>query len=212
MKKQVVKHPKPGPRLIGYARVSTEDQNLNMQIDALAKAGVHPDNIWSEHVSAAARRRPQLDLALIDVMRGDTLVVWKLDRFGRDVRDLLARFTALEEAGVHFRSLTEVIDTTSAQGTLAFHMAAAFAQFERDSTRERTRLGDRVARANGGKIGQPAKIVGKLKERVIRMIKGGKSVVQIAAAVRVAPGTIYNHFPASTIQAIREGRWEDEQS
>lgn len=209
MKHKNTKLPPPGPRLVGYARVSTEDQKVDMQVNALVNAGVHPDNIWHENRSAAAKRRPELEKALIDARRGDTLVVWKLDRFSRSLKELLELMTTLENNGVGFRSLTEGIDTTTPVGKLLLHVIGALAQFERDLVVERTREGVRVHRLNGGKVGQPAKIVGDTRKKVIRLLKRGKSVTEVAAAVKVTTGTIYNHFPSHIIEQIRRGTFED---
>lgn len=192
-----------GPRLVGYARVSTEEQNLDMQISALVNAGVLPDNIWSEHKSAVAKKRPQLDKALADARDGDTFVVWKLDRLARDMADLLRILKHLEGAGVSFKSLTEGFDTSSPVGKLLIHVLGALAQFERDLVVERTKAGVAAHRARGGKVGQPAKIVGAKHARGEKMLKAGKSVVQVAAALGTTPTTVYSTY---TSKQIREWR------
>src|SRR5262245_16837105 len=138
-----------GGRLIGYARVSTAEQSLDLQRDALLRAGVLPENIHEEHVSGVADKRPKLDLAYKDMRAGDTLVVWKLDRVGRSMINLLNRMKALEEMGVGFRSITEGIDTTTSWGTLIMHIMGALAQFERDLVVERTKTGMAAARERG---------------------------------------------------------------
>src|SRR5262249_41594749 len=117
-----------GPRLIGYARVSTADQSVEMQLEALRKAGGHPDNLYHEQISGVAQRRPRLDLAFKDAREGDTFVVWKLDRMGRSLLDLLDRLKRLETRGIHFRSITEGIDTTTPGGRLIMHVMGALAQ------------------------------------------------------------------------------------
>jgi DNA invertase Pin-like site-specific DNA recombinase len=145
-------------RLVGYARVSTADQRLDLQLDALTKAGVHPDNIHKDFASGARVTRKGLTNALRDVRSGDTLVVWKLDRLGRSLPDLIKKMEELRAMGVGFRSLTEGIDTTTAMGTLVLHLMGAIAQFERDLTRERTAAGMRAARARGVRIGAKPKL------------------------------------------------------
>ena len=117
---------------IGYARVSTDDQSLDMQINRLIKSGVHPDNIYSEHVSGSKRKRPALNDALRRLAPGDTFVVWKLDRVARSVAHLMEIFKDFEDRDITFESITEKIDTATPGGLLFFHLLAAFAQFERD--------------------------------------------------------------------------------
>lgn len=195
--------PQEGPRLIGYARVSTAEQSLDMQIDALKQAGVHPDNIHVEHVSGVATRRRKLELALKDCRPGDTFIVWKLDRLGRSALDLHRKLKHFEEEGIQFRSLTDKIDTTSAMGHFVFAMLAAFAQFERDLIVERTRAGIKAHIARGGKIGQPAKMTPERKKEVEKMLREGKRVDEIASRFKVSPTTIYNHFPAPVIRVLR---------
>lgn len=192
-----------GPRLVGYARVSTEEQNLDMQISALVNAGVLPDNIWSEHKSAVAKTRPQLNKALVDARHGDTFVVWKLDRLARDMSDLLRLMKHFDETGVSFKSLTEGIDTSTPVGKLLLHVIGALAQFERDLVVERTKAGVAAHRARGGKIGQPAKIVGTKRTRAERLLSQGKSVIQVAAAIGTTPTTVYSTFGMDEINRLR---------
>lgn len=181
--------------MVGYARVSTAEQSLQMQIDALIRAGVEPDNIFSEQVSGVSVRRYQLSLAIKTCRKGDTLVVWKLDRMGRSLLDLLAKFHKLEAAGVRFKSLTEGIDTTTPGGRLLMHMMGALAQFERDLVVERTRAGVRAHIARGGKIGAERKMTDAAQKQALAMFRAGKSVREIAAALKVKPQTIYNYYP-----------------
>lgn len=192
-----------GPRLVGYARVSTEEQNLDMQISALVNAGVLPDNIWSEHKSAVAKKRPQLEKALADARSGDTFVVWKLDRLARDMSDLLRLMKGFDEAGVSFKSLTEGIDTSTPVGKLLLHVIGALAQFERDLIVERTKAGVKAHRERGGKIGQPAKIVGTKRTQAERLLSKGKSVIQVAAAIGTTPTTVYSTFGIDEINRLR---------
>ncbi len=133
--------------LVGYARVSTADQNLDLQVDALDRAGCV--RAFTDTASGSLAERPQLDAALDYLRRGDTLVVWRLDRLGRSLRHLVETVTALQERGVGFRSIQESIDTTTSGGRLVFHVFCALAEFERDLIRERTHAGLAAARARG---------------------------------------------------------------
>jgi DNA invertase Pin-like site-specific DNA recombinase len=135
--------------LVGYARVSTEDQNLDLQLAALRKAGVRDAAIYREHVSGVAKRRPQLRTCLDTMREGDVLVIWKLDRLGRDLVEVVKIAEELRNRGIELRSLTEQLDTTSAYGKFFFHVIASFAQLERDLISERTRAGIAAAKARG---------------------------------------------------------------
>ena len=138
---------------IGYARVSTKDQNLNLQKDALEKAGCK--KIYSEQVSGAKIERKQLDELIKQVRKGDIIIVWKLDRLGRSLRDLVNLISQFQEMEVGFKSLQDSIDTTTPTGKLTFHLFAALAEFERDIISERTKAGLKSARARGRKGGRP---------------------------------------------------------
>src|ERR671932_1719819 len=141
--------------LIGYARVSTNEQNLDLQRDALERAGC--DLIFDDHVSGIKARRPGLEQALSHLRAGDTLVVWRLDRLGRSLRHLIDTVTDLQERGIGFKSLTESIDTTTSGGRLVFNIFASLAEFEREIIRERTLAALQSARARGRKGGRPKK-------------------------------------------------------
>ena len=141
---------------IGYARVSTEEQDTRLQLDALTGAGC--ERIYQEAVSGSNRERPELAKCLDALRRGDTLTVWRLDRLGRSLKDLVGMVSDLEARGVAFSSLNEAIDTGSAGGKLIFHVFAALAEFERSLIRERTRAGLAAARARGRKGGRPRKM------------------------------------------------------
>lgn len=147
-----------GGRLIGYARVSTLEQNLDMQIDALLKYGVHKNHLLVEKMSASATRRPVLDLTIKSLRKDDTLVVWKWDRLARSVVDMLKRSEDIKAKGAELVSITEKFDTSSPMGTAFFHLAALFAQLERDMIRQRTRHGVAAAKARGVQFGQPKRI------------------------------------------------------
>ena len=138
---------------IGYARVSTKDQNLNLQTDALEKAGCK--KIYSEQVSGAKIDREKLDELIKQVHKGDIIVVWKLDRLGRSLRDLVNLISKFQDMDVGFKSLQDSIDTTTPTGKLTFHLFAALAEFERDIISERTKAGLKSARARGRLGGSP---------------------------------------------------------
>ncbi|GJH02741.1 recombinase family protein [Paraburkholderia terrae] len=140
---------------IGYARVSTEEQNLDLQVSALKAAGC--ERLFHDHgVSGSTFRRPGLDDTLMHLNRGDTLVVWRLDRLGRSLTKLVELIDTLEARDIRFQSLTEAIDTTSCSGMFVFHMMAALAQFERTLISERTRCGMKAARERGRRVGRHA--------------------------------------------------------
>lgn len=187
-------------RNIGYARVSTVEQNLQMQIDALLREGVHPDNMHVEKVSGVSARRPKLELALMDAREGDTFIVWKLDRLGRNVVDLYRKMEDMAKRGVKFRSIMDQFDTSTAMGKAMFGMMAVFAQFERDQTIERTKRGLQAARERGFKPGAVRKIDVKKAER---MLKAGKSVKEAADAQDVTPNAIRRYFTVEQLDAIR---------
>ena len=185
--------------LVGYARVSTQDQKPELQLDALKAAGC--EKVFVEKASGAQRERPELKAALDYMRDGDTLVVWKLDRLARSMKQLIETVEGLEEVGVGFRSLTEAIDTTTAGGKLVFHVFGALAEFERSIIRERTRAGLDAARARGRKGGRPA----KLKEDDLRaaraMLADGEITVEaVAKRLDVSPATLYRHLPAARAQ------------
>ena len=144
--------------LIGYARVSTAEQSVQMQIDALLDYGIEQENIFSENISGAKKDRPELAKALRAVRKGDTLVVWKLDRIARSMVHLLQILEELENKGVAFRSLTDNIETETPGGKLILHIMGSIAQFERDLGVERSRAGVKAAIARGVKFGAKHKI------------------------------------------------------
>lgn len=173
--------PRPTDRtLIGYARVSTIEQNLEMQKQALLNAGVHPDALHVEHVSGASANRPVLEWALDELREGDTFCVWKLDRIARSLTDLLKRMEQIKQSGANFRSLTEDIDTNTASGRLLFHVMGAIAEFERDLIRERTKAGVRAAMERGVKFGPDRKLNAKQIAQAQKMRDAGKSLRTVA--------------------------------
>lgn len=144
------------PKLIGYARVSTVDQDPRLQIDSLLGAGVHPDDLYQEKVSGAARRRPQFEAMLKDAREGDVVVVWKLDRIGRNARQVLEVINRLETKGARIRCITQAFDTTTAAGRMLVTILSAVAEMERDLGRERTLAGLKAARERGNVGGRTA--------------------------------------------------------
>lgn len=176
--------------LIGYARVSTGDQTLDLQTDALTTAGC--DRIFTDTTSGAKAERPGLAQALEYVRQGDTLVVWRLDRLGRSLQHLIATVTELEGRGIGFRSLTEAIDTTTPGGKLIFHIFGALAEFEREIIRERTNAGLAAARARGRHGGRPSKLTPKQKELARRMhADTANDVSTICQTLNISKSTLY---------------------
>jgi|TARA_B100001105_G_scaffold254910_1_gene252150 DNA invertase Pin-like site-specific DNA recombinase len=187
--------------LVGYARVSTIDQNPELQLDALTAAGC--EKVFVEKASGAQRDRPELAAALAYARKGDTIVVWKLDRLARSMRQLIETIEGLEGRGVGFRSLTEAIDTTTAGGKLVFHIFGALAEFERGIIRERTSAGLAAALARGRKGGRPPKLDDNdLKAARAMLADETIPVGEVARRLRVSPATLYRHMPAarSTVQ------------
>lgn len=140
--------------LIGYARVSTDDQNLDVQRAALIKAGVHPGKIYEEHVSGVSPKRPELMECLKVLGPGDVLVIWRLDRLGRNLANLIELLNKISAKGAQIRSLTESIDTTTSFGMLLFNILGAFSQFERDLIAERTRARMQLLKSQGRVLGR----------------------------------------------------------
>ena len=175
--------------LIGYARVSTADQDPALQRDALARAGCDP--IFSDQASGARADRLGLGEALAYVRRGDVLVVWKLDRLGRSMAHLIEVVRQLDARGVGFRSLTEGMDTTTPGGVLVFHIFGALAQFERDLIRERTHAGLKAAEARGRKGGRKPAVTADKLARARAHLAAGLTVREAAARVKVGKTALY---------------------
>lgn len=176
-------------RLIGYARVSTPDQRLDLQIDALRDAGCA--HIFQDHgVSGGVQHRLGLDAALSELMRGDTLVVYKLDRLGRSVLHLADLITRLEARGVQFCSLTEGIDTATPGGKLVFHVFGAVAEFSRSLIRENTRAGLAAARERGVRLGRPPSMSSQDVVVAHRLVSEGRSVAAVARRLGVSESTL----------------------
>jgi DNA invertase Pin-like site-specific DNA recombinase len=176
--------------LIGYARVSTHEQTLNLQQDALTSAGC--TKIFTDTASGAKSERKGLDEALDYVRSGDTLVVWRLDRLGRSLPHLIATMTALEERGIGFKSLTENIDTTTSGGKLIFHIFGALAEFERNLIKERTTAGLSAARARGRKGGRPKALTGRQVSIALALYNDKQhSIEEICRTLKISRATLY---------------------
>ncbi len=181
--------------LIGYARVSTDEQNLELQLDALEAAGCK--RVFRDVGSGSLKHRPQLDACFDYLRTGDTLVVWRLDRLGRGLKHLIESIDELHAREVGFRSLTEAIDTTTPAGRLQFHIFGALAEFERETVRERTRAGLAAARARGRLGGRPASLSPEKLAAAEAMRAHQHPMRDIAAALGVSRATLYRHLAAS---------------
>jgi DNA invertase Pin-like site-specific DNA recombinase len=179
--------------LIGYARVSTDDQNLDLQRDALHLAGC--EKIYEDRISGAKAVRPGLTLALEVARAGDVLTVWRLDRLGRSLHDLIVLGRKLDEMGIGLMSLQERIDTSSSGGRLVFHMFGALAEFERNLVRERTQAGLNAARARGRKGGRP-KVLEPAKRQLAAKLYAEKqhTIGEICRMMGISKPTLYNYI------------------
>ncbi|WP_426261806.1 recombinase family protein [Sphingomonas sp. DC1100-1] len=179
-----------GTRRIGYARVSTADQDLAPQLDVLRAKGCEP--IYSEHASGKHADRPELAQAMKALRAGDTLVVWRLDRLGRSLPDLIATVNELADRGVAFESVTEAIDTTTASGKLVFNIFASLADFERHLIGERTRAGLAAGRARGRMGGRPPALTSRqLREARLLLTDPEATVTAVAERYGVSRTTLY---------------------
>ncbi len=175
--------------LIGYARVSSNDQDTAAQVAALKAAKC--ERIYREQASGGRWDRPELQRVLDQIRKGDVLVVWKLDRLSRSLRDVLTIMERLAEAKAGFRSLTEAIDTTTPAGRMMMQMVGSFAEFERAMLRERTRIGLETARREGRVGGRPSKLTRQQQTEIVRMIsRGRKTAADAARLFGVHPATI----------------------
>lgn len=182
--------------LIGYARVSTTDQNLDLQIDALTKVGC--EKIFDDKISGTRADRPGLARAMELLRKDDTLVVWKLDRLGRSVKNLVDLVAGLQKQGIHFKSLTDSIDTGTPSGRFFFHVMASLAEMERELTAERTRAGLEVARQLGRKGGRKRQMTDSKIESAKKLLANGIPPRDVAANLGVSVPTLYRWIPAST--------------
>jgi len=180
--------------LIGYARVSTEDQNLDLQIAALKAAGA--GRIFNDKMAGTRADRPGLQDALSLARPGDTVVVWKLDRLGCGVKGLVDLVGDLEKQGVDFRSLTDAIDTSTPAGRIFFHLMASLAQMEREIIQERARAGLAVARAKGRVGGRKRLLTNGKMEAAKTLLAGGTPPKDVAQSLGVSVPTLYRWLPA----------------
>lgn len=184
----------PEPYFVGYARVSTEDQRLDLQLDALREIGVKEDNLHVEKISAASKKRPALENAIKDLHEGDTFVVWRLDRLARSVREMHKRLDQIHEAGASFKSLTENFDFSTITGKFILVILGAAAELERQITISRTKAGIASLIARGGRIGAERKMDEKVIARARKMLMRGTSVGDTAKALKVSKASIYNYL------------------
>jgi DNA invertase Pin-like site-specific DNA recombinase len=178
--------------IIGYARVSTTDQNPQLQLDALLEAGAK--RVFTDYVSGAAASRPHLDKCLDHLREGDVLTVWKLDRLGRNTQHVLAVVDGLTSRGIGFRSLTEGLHTDGPMGKAMLTIMAAFAQLERDTIIERTRAGLAAAAANGRKGGRPRKVDDADAAKARSLREKGITATDIAKMLGVSRATVYRYL------------------
>lgn len=186
--------------LIGYARVSTADQGLNLQLDELKRIGC--EKMFTDIASGAKAERPGLMAALDFVRAGDSLVIWKLDRLGRSIQGLIALAADLSNRGVDFRSLTDGFDTSTASGRLLFHILASVAEMERELIKERTVAGLAAARARGQAGGGRKSVMTPEKmDSARKLLAIGDKPANVAKLLQVGLSTLYRHFPAGEITA-----------
>jgi DNA invertase Pin-like site-specific DNA recombinase len=194
--------------LVGYARVSTGDQNLDLQKDALKKAGCA--RLFTDVASGAKDERAGLAEAIAYLRPGDTLAVWKLDRLGRSLKHLIETVTSLQARKIGFRSLQESIDTTTSGGKLIFHVFGALAEFERDLVRERTQAGLRAARARGRKGGRPRSLdATKLAQARSLHQDPANTIADICATLGISRATFYRHLPSRGETTQSDGRSQE---
>lgn len=181
--------------LIGYARVSTHDQNLDLQLDALTKAGCEARHIYKDTISGAKTERKGLEDALSHLRAGDTLVVWRLDRLGRTLKQLIELINRFNDDGIGFRSLQESIDTTTSGGKLVFHIFGALAEFEREVIRERTNAGLKAARARGRLGGRPRSLTSKQVGLAQSLYDSRQhSIEAICETLHISRATLYKYI------------------
>jgi DNA invertase Pin-like site-specific DNA recombinase len=179
--------------MIGYARVSTEDQSLEAQVATLLRAGCHPDHIHKDHASGVSKRRPGMAMLMKDVREGDTVVAVSLDRFGRSIFDLLKRLEELERRGVRFKTLSQPIDTGTSIGRLLLHVLGAVAEFERALIAERTKRGMQHRKAQGATFGREWKLSLDKRKEVAEMVRQGVRTVDIAKNYGISRASVRNY-------------------
>ena len=181
---------------VGYARVSTTEQNLDLQVEALQKADCK--KVYEDYVSGSRNERPGLQKALEQLREGDTFVVWKLDRLGRNVKGLIEFIAQLEKNNIHFKSLTDHIDTSTPTGRFFFHIMASLAQMERETIIERTRAGLDAARSRGRVGGRKRRMTVSKIESAKQLLTSGVPPREVASNLGVSIPTLYRWIPAST--------------
>lgn len=178
---------------IGYARVSKQDQNLDLQLDALTKYGC--EQIYQDKASGARTDRQGLEDALKQLRKGDILVVWRLDRLGRSISHLISIMKSLEDRGISFACVTEAFDTSTPNGKLVFHLFSALAEFERSLIKERTRAGLEAARARGKLGGRPIKMQQKTMDRLFELYDGRTIAInELCAMFKISKTTLYEYL------------------
>lgn len=184
---------------IGYARVSTADQTLDLQRDALNKAGC--DTVIEDEASGASAHRPGLEKVREKLRNGDTLVVWRLDRLGRSLKDLIGWISYLDRKGVDLTSLHEAIDTRTSTGKLTFHIFGALAEFERTLIRDRTEAGLAAARARGRNGGRPKALNKDKRQLAVQLYKEGETpIAKICSMMQISKPTLYAYVRESARQ------------
>lgn len=182
----------PAGRMHGYARVSTDEQNLDMQIEALLRAGVQREHIYEDRKSGKNLKRGGLQDVLAMMRKGDVLVVWRFDRLSRSLRDLLQVFDELQERGIQLRSLHEQLDTTTPMGRLMFQLSGVLSEFERGLIAQRTAAGMGTAKRNGRRFGPPRKLDPMKIKAAMRMLRDGAPVADVAKKLHVGCTTLRN--------------------
>ncbi len=197
-RKKIAPEPEPEGYLVGYARVSTEDQKLDLQIDALKRAGVRDNNLHVEKVSGASKKLPELEYAIKDLRPGDTLVVWRLDRFARSMRDLYARLDQVYERGAYFKSLTENFDFGTVTGKFVLGILGLVAELERQLIAQRTAAGIQAYKERSGRNWGPTRVMteAKIKEAGRLLNKEYLTGPKAARKLGVSTASIYAHWKA----------------
>jgi DNA invertase Pin-like site-specific DNA recombinase len=182
---------------VGYARVSTSDQNLDLQLSALKKIGC--EKLYQDQMSGTKANRPGLEMALEVLRENDTLVVWKLDRLGRTVKGLIELVNGLEKKNIHFKSITDNVDTSTPSGRFFFHVMASLAQMERELIAERTKAGLAAAKAKGRVGGRKRKMTNSKIESAKKLLDAGILPKDVAHDLGISIPTLYRWIPASTL-------------
>lgn len=186
--------------LVGYARVSTFDQSLDLQLSALNDVGC--EKLYQDHISGTKTNRPGLNMALEVLRKNDTLVVWKLDRLGRTVKWLIDLVNQLHQKEIHFKSITDNVDTSSASGRFFFHVMASLAQMERELIAERTKAGLAAAKAQGRIGGRKRKMTQSKIESAKKLLASGVPPKDVAQDLGVSIPTLYRWIPASQLESV----------